>query len=139
MNCPGLHCPGCSDGTSLIPAAVLAAGVWFAVTHEHTIGRVIDGLLITAGATVAVLLALTITGLVRVARRESLLRIGWSRPAIRADANPRQAIPGAATPMLTAEQMAGLAALGQAIHDTQAHGPARAPVDAPQRNMRRVQ
>ena len=93
MRCPGLHCPGCSDSTSLIPAAALAAGIWFTVRYGDTITQVVDDLLITAGAVVGIVLALTVAGLVRVARRESLTRIGWSRPAVQAGADLRQAIP----------------------------------------------
>ena len=67
---------------------MLGAGVWFTLTHEHTIVRVIDGLLISAGITVGIVLALTAIGLVRVFRRESVTQIAWSRPAIKAGAVP---------------------------------------------------
>ena len=124
MSCPGIpaHCPGCKEAGGAAAMVLAVAGgiggicdvfAWIAA----------DLLLI---AVCAVVSAVAVTAqVVRVVRRE-LHEHTWHPPDAQVPARVNgPAIPALAAParpVLTTEQITGLAELGQAIHDVRAHG-----------------
>jgi hypothetical protein len=107
MGCEGLHCPGCgkTGGGGALAILVTAGLTWWITAN-----------IVLVCVCTAPVAAVAVVVLVRKIRRE-LCEPVW---------HPGYATVGArvngpaAPPMLTAEQLAGLAELGQAIHDVQA-------------------
>ncbi len=107
MSCPGLHCPGCGQaGGGWVLAILATAGVAWWVTAN----------IVLIAVCTAVVAAVAGVVIVRAIYRE--LRVPVWRPG-QAQVNGPTLPPA---PALTAEQMAGLAQLGQAIHDVRAAG-----------------
>ena len=107
--CPGLHCPGCgkAGGGGMLAVLLTAALTWW-ITANIVLVSVCTAVVAAAAGVV----------LVRKIRRE--LREPVWHPAY-ATIGARVNGP-AALPVLTADQLAGLAQLGQAIHDVRTDG-----------------
>ena len=104
--CQGLHCPGCGKaGGGGALAILFTAAITWLVTANIV-------LVCAFTAPVAAVAAVVLVRKIRRELREPVWHPGYAR--VRARVN------GPAAPALTAEQLAGLAQLGQAIHDVQA-------------------
>ncbi len=115
MKCPGLHCDGCGGGDGNLFEVLVLFAVPAAVAT--VVLAYIEEILIAAGVIVGSVLAVTGFFVWRNWRK------GW-RPSLNPVVywNPHAAVRAPAAPALTAEQLAGLAQLGQAIHDVRADG-----------------
>ena len=107
MSCPGLHCPGCGGaGAGGALAVLLTAAITWWVTANIV-------LVCACTAPVAAVAGVVLVRKIRRELREPVWRPGYATVGARVNGP-------AAPPMLTAEQLTGLAQLGQAIHNVQA-------------------
>jgi hypothetical protein len=94
MGCPGLHCDGCGNGGSVLPALGAGALVLLAASGAATVlVHVLVLIAIAIGATVVLVTAGVITWMVRQTRQDGL------RAPI--SARPRSSIPPGTRPGLS--------------------------------------
>ena len=125
MSCPGipatLHCPGCQEAGGAAAVVLAVAG---GIGGLGAVFAWIAANLLLIAVCAVVSAVAVVTQVVRVVRRELHEHTWHPRDAqvparLNGSATPALAPP--ARPVLTAEQITGLAELGQVIHDVRAH------------------